>query len=84
MTDSKNCRIQVFTEEGKFKLEFGHYQLDWPCGIAVDTKGLIYVGDGGDRKCVSIFCDGKYITSFVKFLCPRGLTVDNMHAYIYI
>jgi DNA-binding beta-propeller fold protein YncE len=76
VTDSKNHRIQVFTAEGKFVMKIeGH--LDWPCAVAVDNS-QVYVSDGGTQKCISIFSMlGKYIYSFGKFFCPRGLTVDD-------
>ena len=45
ITDSGNRRIQIFTPDGKAILEFSDKSLLNPCGIAVSTKGNVYVSD---------------------------------------
>ncbi len=45
ITDSGNRRIQIFTPEGKAVLEFSDKSLLNPCGIAVSTKGNVFVSD---------------------------------------
>ena len=52
ITDSGNRRIQIFTPEGEAILEFTDKSLLNPCGIAVSTKGKVYVSDmdAGDIK----------------------------------
>ena len=54
MSEFGNNRISVFTCEGKFLTSFGTEgsgpgQIRFPCGIAVDKNGLVYVNDFGNR-----------------------------------
>lgn len=56
VTDSGNRRIQIFTEEGKFVIDFTVNTLLNPCGIAVSGKGMVYVtdADAGDIKVFNV------------------------------
>ena len=54
-----NCRVSVFTLEGRFLTSFGSEgaepgQFRWPCGLAVDGNGVVYVCDS-DNKNVRAF-----------------------------
>ena len=52
-------------------------QLDGPCGIAVDTNGMVYVAEG-DNYRVSVFTSvGEFVTTFSRGQSHRGLAVDN-------
>ena len=85
VADTDNNCIQVFTAEGKFLRMFSSRGflrgLDWPHSVAVDTSGMVYVGEGGGQRFTS---EGQFVTSFGRkgegpgeFKCPRGLAVDN-------
>jgi hypothetical protein len=50
VADNGNARVQVFTAEGKFLRQFGHYgsgRSEWlfPSDVVVDRDGAIYVYD---------------------------------------
>ena len=88
ITDSNNHRVQVFTAEGKFLRMFGRCgegkgELKEPCGVAIDTRDMVYVSDGNNR--VSVFTSGgQFVTLFGKkgegdgeFVKPVGVAVDS-------
>jgi DNA-binding beta-propeller fold protein YncE len=43
VTDARNSRVQKFTSDGEFLLEWGGFKK--PAGIAVDREGFVYVSD---------------------------------------
>ena len=48
--EGENGRVSVFTLEGQFVTSFGNKgvgpgQFGWPCGLAVDSNGVVYVCD---------------------------------------
>ena len=52
---SLNDRVQLFTPEGKFLLGLGGTgkgpgQFARPHGLAVDSKGNLYVADAGNQR----------------------------------
>ena len=65
-----NARVVQFTREGKFIRIFGGTkgaepgQLQLPHGVALDSKGRVYVSDS-DNKRISIFDkDGKFVETW--------------------
>ena len=53
ITDDKNNRVQVFNSDGGYITQFGNQGstseiIQDPGGIAVDSSGNVYVGDGID------------------------------------
>ncbi|XP_048840436.1 tripartite motif-containing protein 3b isoform X2 [Brienomyrus brachyistius] len=83
VADSNNQCIQVFSNDGQFKLRFGVRgrspgQLQRPTGVTVDTNGDIIVADY-DNRWVSIFSpDGKFKNKIGagRLLGPKGVAVD--------
>ncbi|XP_044524010.1 tripartite motif-containing protein 3 isoform X2 [Gracilinanus agilis] len=83
VADSNNQCIQVFSNEGQFKLRFGVRgrspgQLQRPTGVAVDTNGDIIVADY-DNRWVSVFSpEGKFKTKIGagRLMGPKGVAVD--------
>jgi DNA-binding beta-propeller fold protein YncE len=53
--------LMVFGEGGD-----GSGQLDDPAGMAIDTKGNIYVADSGNNRISKFNTEGKFILSFGK------------------
>ena len=48
VTNSNNCCVTVFDQDGIFVSNYYDYDLDgsyYPCGVAVSHKGNIYVAD---------------------------------------
>ncbi|MCP4105137.1 MAG: hypothetical protein GY749_06315 [Desulfobacteraceae bacterium] len=65
VADSKNCRIQKFTQDGQFELKWGTYgnddgQFVNPRGIATDNNDFIYVTDTGDQSVQKFADDGTF------------------------
>ncbi|XP_016334952.1 tripartite motif-containing protein 3-like [Sinocyclocheilus anshuiensis] len=83
VADSNNQCIQVFSNDGQFKLKFGVRgrspgQLQRPTGIAVDLNGDIIVADY-DNKWLSIFSpDGKFKNKIGagRLMGPKGVALD--------
>ncbi|XP_015197424.1 tripartite motif-containing protein 3b isoform X1 [Lepisosteus oculatus] len=83
VADSNNQCIQVFSNDGQFKLRFGVRgrspgQLQRPTGVTVDMNGDIIVADY-DNRWVSIFTsDGKFKNKIGagRLMGPKGVAVD--------
>jgi uncharacterized protein (TIGR03663 family) len=94
VSDTWNHRIQKFTKDGKPVKMWGQYgqpspdipeskNFFWgPRGIAVNSKGEVFVADTGNKRIVVFDSDGKYITEFGtagldpgQFDEPVGVTV---------
>ena len=96
VVDNENHRIQVFTENGEFKREFGDQKnqdskkLYYPTGICIDSDDIVYITELYNH-CVSVFTyEGMFLTSFGsqgrdkgQFKDPRGIAVDE-HGTIYV
>ncbi|XP_072231121.1 tripartite motif-containing protein 3b isoform X1 [Leuresthes tenuis] len=83
VADSNNQCIQVFSNDGLFKMRFGVRgrspgQLQRPTGVTVDMNGDIVVADY-DNRWVSIFSsDGKFKNKIGagRLMGPKGVAVD--------
>uniref|UniRef100_A0A4W5PG04 RING-type E3 ubiquitin transferase n=1 Tax=Hucho hucho TaxID=62062 RepID=A0A4W5PG04_9TELE len=83
VADSNNQCIQVFSNDGQFKMRFGVRgrspgQLQRPTGVTMDMNGDIIVADY-DNRWVSIFSsDGKFKNKIGagRLLGPKGVAVD--------
>ncbi|XP_053934861.1 tripartite motif-containing protein 3 [Cuculus canorus] len=83
VADSNNQCVQVFSNEGQFRLRFGVRgrspgQLQRPTGVTVDTNGDIIIADY-DNRWVSIFSpEGKFKTKIGagRLMGPKGVAVD--------
>ncbi|XP_012691265.2 tripartite motif-containing protein 3b isoform X2 [Clupea harengus] len=83
VADSNNQCIQLFTNDGQFKMRFGVRgrspgQLQRPTGVTVDMNGDIIVADY-DNRWISIFSpDGKFKNKIGsgRLMGPKGVAVD--------
>ena len=95
VVDSKNHRIQRFSESGEYISSFGSFgsdpgQFNLPWGIDVDENVDIYVVDWGNNR-IQIFCEdgnlksvfGEFGTGDGQFDRPSGVAVD-IHGDIYV
>ena len=87
MADGYNNRIQKFDSNGNFIKKWGSRgyakgQFSFPGGIAVDSKGFVYVADWGNRRIQKFNSDGKFIDEW-KVSKPGGIAVDSK-GFIYI
>src|SRR5215213_3698003 len=76
VSDTWNHRLQKFTKDGKPVKMWGQYgqpspdipeskSFFWgPRGIAVNSKGEVFIADTGNKRIVVFDSDGKYITDF--------------------
>ncbi len=95
VADTWNHRIQHFAADGKFLGKWGQYgsarqgdpsaQLGFygPRGIAVDSRGTVYVTDTGNRRVMVFDAQGNFIRQFGSFGTgpgqfdePIGITFD--------
>ena len=89
VADTSNSRIQVFTAEMDFLYLIGgmaqffgigksYYKLHLPVSVAVDKRGVVYVGDHGLKSTVSVFTpQGNLLAAFNCSSWTDGLTVDD-------
>lgn len=70
VADTHYFRIIVFDREGQEVLRFGSQgegpgQFVFPCSVAIDADGLVYVGEYGGNDRISKFTpEGRYLMSF--------------------
>jgi RHS repeat-associated protein len=82
-------RVEEFTAEGVFMKQFGaegkeNGQLNEPRGIAVDSKGNVWVSDTGNDRVEEFKSSGEFVRTFGKegsgngeFKKPVGLAFDS-------
>lgn len=76
-----NARIVVFSKDGKFIMQWGEHgsgpgQFEVPHGIAIDSKGRIFVADRNNKRIQIFGSDGKFIEEWKQFGEPSGLFID--------
>ena len=90
VTDQKSGkhRIQVFDSKGNFLRSFaeegsGPGQINWPHGLAIDSKNRILVTDVANNRVNLYSRSGKYVKALGqdspnadKLITPHGLAVD--------
>ncbi|XP_072118517.1 tripartite motif-containing protein 2-like isoform X3 [Mobula birostris] len=83
VADSNNQCIQIFSNDGQFKLRFGVRgrspgQLQRPTGVTIDPNGDIIVADYDNRWVSTFTPDGKFKSKIGagKLLGPKGVAVD--------
>jgi len=87
--ESTNTRVVKFSKDGKL-IKFwgtkgtGDGQLDVPHTIAIDSKGLVYVGDRGNKRIQVFDADGKYVRQIRDAGVPYGMyiTKDDMLYFV--
>lgn len=87
VVDALNTRVQIFDEDGQFQYQIGEWgvlpgQLFRPKGIAIDSRGWVYVSDSY-MDLVEVFDSGYTFLHLLggagkpyKFLAPAGLAID--------
>lgn len=85
---SRKHRVQVFDSKGNFLRSFaeegsGPGQIDWPHGLAFDSKGRILVTDVANNRVNLYNRSGKYVKAMGqnspnsdKLTTPHGLAID--------
>ena len=94
IADWDNHRIQVLNPEDlTFSHSFGskgsaNGQFQYPCDIAIDSRGLVYVTDANNHRIQNFSPDGRFVAQFGNDLsdirCPLGITIDRAHGLVYV
>jgi sugar lactone lactonase YvrE len=79
--DKGNARVIKFDHDGKFIKQWGGHgkgpgQFEMPHCLAMDSKGLLYVGDRGNDRIQIFTQDGRYLGQFTQFGRPSGIAID--------
>ena len=91
VADTKNNRIQVFDNEGKFVRSFGSAgsgdgQLKEPGGVALDSDGSLIVADTWNHRIARFGADGTWLGAFVDdlrgFFGPRAVVIARDSVYV--
>ena len=76
-----NNRIVKFSSDGTYISEWGETgsepgQFRTPHALAMDSEGLLYVGDRSNRRVQVFEQDGTFVRDFYQFGRASGLTID--------
>jgi tripartite motif-containing protein 71 len=99
--DASNNRIQIFSPDGIFVNAWGinggngsygagDGEFHYPCGIAINTTGAVYVADSGNYRVQILSPDGTFIkkwglfgTGNGNFSQPEGIAINGTgHVYV--
>ena len=77
-----NNRIVKFSSDGTYIMEWGETgsepgQFRTPHALAMDSQGLLYVGDRSNRRIQVFDQDGEFIRDFYGFGRASGLSIDS-------
>lgn len=67
VTDAENNRIQKFTSNGTYLLQWGGVhgtgdgEFKWPYGVCVDSSGYVYVADTYNHRIQKFTSDGTFL-----------------------
>ena len=76
-----NNRIVKFSSDGTYVMEWGETgsepgQFRTPHALAMDSQGLLYVGDRSNRRIQVFEQDGTFVRDFYNFGRASGLAID--------
>jgi sugar lactone lactonase YvrE len=79
--EGANARILKFDKTGKFLTSFGKFgkgpgEFDQPHALAMDSKGLLYVGDRSNNRIQILDQNGTFIAEWTQFSRPSGIAID--------
>jgi DNA-binding beta-propeller fold protein YncE len=99
VADSGNNRIQVFSIKGEYKYQWGKAgrrtgtgdgEFNFPCSLAFNAKGLLFVADTNNHRIQFFSRDGKYVDQWGtlgqnddQFVSPCGIKADSF-GYLYV
>lgn len=83
-----NNRIVKYNSAGEYLMEWGKTgsnpgEFRTPHSLAMDSNGLLYVGDRSNRRVQVFEQDGTFVTDYYQFGRPSGVFIDkNDHIYV--
>jgi len=83
-----NNRIVKYNSEGEYLMEWGQTgsnpgEFRTPHALAMDSQGLLYVGDRSNRRVQVFDQDGNFVTDYYQFGRPSGIFIDKQdHLYV--
>jgi hypothetical protein len=85
--EGPNTRVVKFSKDGKFIKWWGGKgtdpgQFNVPHSIAIDSKGLLYVGDRSNNRIQIFDQNGKFINQWTNFGTPWGVFVKGDLIYV--
>ena len=83
-----NNRIVKYNSDGEYLMEWGQTgsnpgEFRTPHALAMDSSGLLYVGDRSNRRVQVFEQDGTFVRDYYQFGRPSGIFIDkNDHLYV--
>jgi len=76
-----NARVVKFSKDGKFIKAWGKKgtapgDFETPHGLAMDSRGRLFVGDRGNSRIQIFDQDGKFLEEWKQFGRPSGVFID--------
>ena len=78
---TSNARVLKFTKDGRFIKAWGKRgaapgDFETPHGLALDSRGRLFVGDRENNRVQIFDQDGKFLASWTQFGRPSGIFID--------
>ena len=75
------ARIRKFSKDGKLIATWGRFghgpdDYDQPHGLAMDSRGRLFVGDRGNNRIKILDQNGKLLDTWYQFSRPSGIYID--------
>jgi sugar lactone lactonase YvrE len=79
--ENTNARIVKFSKDGQFIKAWGKRgsapgEFDVPHGLAIDSRGRLFVADRGNNRIQIFDQDGKFLEEWKQFSRPSGVYID--------
>ncbi len=82
-----NNRVVKYSSDGRYLMEWGETgsnpgQFRTPHALAMDSDGLLYVGDRSNRRIQVFEQDGTFVRDFYNMGRASGITIRNNKLYV--
>lgn len=85
---NSNARVLKFSKDGRFIKAWGKKgsapgEFDTPHGLAIDSRGRLFVGDRGNNRIQIFDHNGTFLDAWKQFGRPSGIFIDR-HDTLYV